>query len=410
MIEPPQKTRVDIVVVGAGLVGTPLAQVLGKEGWSVALLDAKKCDHRVPVIDEELTQRCTALNLGTQQWFERHGLWPVVAPDACPIEQVMVSHKGYFGSTRLSADELRVKALGYVVNNDYLSASLLSELAKTKVRYLPGANVSSVEAKDDEICVHFGSSSLRARLLVAADGISSVVRESMGIRTRQVEYEQFGILGTLLLENEHHNVAYERFTASGPLAMLPRTGKIVSFVDCINARDVDEISAMSDSAYIRRLQNRFGFRLGRFKTMGSRFVTPLMRIEATQQVAHRTVLLGNAVRLLHPVGGQGYNLAVRDIAHLHRLLAKPGLSSCSSDSDYEDLLSTDPGHPELLARFVKERAGDQQRTVQFTEALARGFRGESALPSHLRALGMLGLDNLPPLRRRFARFTMGLAG
>ena len=144
-----------------------------------------------------------------------------------------------------------------------------------------------------------------------------------------------------------------------------------------------------------RLQSRFGYRLGRFAAVGPRFVTPLVRIEASKQCTHRTVLLGNAVRLLHPVGGQGYNLAMRDVAELAHLLQSPGKVN-------------DPGNSQLLAEFIKRRKPDQQRVVQFTDVLARGFRGEATLPGHIRSLGLLGLDTVSPLRREFARRTMGL--
>lgn len=388
-------SRVDIAIVGAGLVGVPLALTLARQGWSVALLDAGNAaatDRPAPATG--LLQRCTALSLGTRQWFESCDLWSEVAVDACAIEQVHVSHKGYFGSTRLNAKELNADAVGYVVNNETFNAILLSQLQSSTIRYIPDARVSKVSYTDDSVSVHYADKTLNARLLVAADGVSSVVRESAGIGTRQVDYEQAAILGTVQLQGQHHNVAYERFTDSGPLALLPRPGQYMSVVDCLNPGEREQVSGLSDSHYLQRLQQRFGYRLGRFAAMGPRFATPLVRIEARQQIAQRTVLLGNAMRLLHPVGGQGYNLAMRDVAQLQELLVCDG--------------NTDPGNASLLNRFVQLRQADQEVVVRFTDVLARGFRGKASLPAHARALGLVSLDTVAPLRQRFARRTMGL--
>ncbi|MFK8080336.1 MAG: FAD-dependent oxidoreductase [Granulosicoccus sp.] len=395
---------VDIAVVGAGLVGTPLAHILSRQGYSVALIDAENVmsvtdssnnTSRDTDICSALRQRCTALSMGTRQWLEAEGLWEEVAVDACPIRQVHVSHKGYFGSTRLQADELDVDAVGYVVNNDTLNQAFRQQLAGSSVQHMTGARVSTVEYSADGVTVHYAEHALNARLLIAADGLSSVVRQCAGIDTRQVDYDQYAFLGTVQLKRPHDNIAYERFTDSGPLALLPRPGPYMSFVDCVEPDDRQTLESLSDQAYLRRLQQRFGHRLGRFEAVGPRFVTPLVRIEATEQVAQRTVLLGNAARLLHPVGGQGYNLAMRDAAQLQCLLKNAG--------------DSDPGSPDLLAKFVQQRQGDQAQVVQFTDLLARGFRGKTALPAHLRALGLMTLDTVSPLRQRFARRTMGMA-
>ncbi|MFK7857558.1 MAG: FAD-dependent monooxygenase [Granulosicoccus sp.] len=391
---------VDIAIVGAGLVGTPLANVLSRQGWSVALIDAagpREKNNTSPDIQASraLMQRCTALSMGTRQWFESQELWAEVADDACPIKQVHVSHKGYFGSTRLQADELNVDAVGYVVSNETLNRVFLKQLADSSVQHMTGAKVSAVEYTDNVVNIQYADNTLSARLLIAADGVSSVVRQCAGIDTRQVDYDQCAFLGTVQLQHQHGNIAYERFTDCGPLALLPRPGPYMSFVDCVDSDDREQIASMSDMDYLKRLQTRFGYRLGRFKAVGPRFVTPLVRIEATEQVAQRTVLLGNAARLLHPVGGQGYNLAMRDAAHLSRVL--------------QQYCDADPGNADVLTQFVHARQDDQGQVVQFTDLLARGFRGKAALPAHVRALGLVTLDTFTPLRQRFARRTMGLS-
>lgn len=159
------------------------------------------------------------------------------------------------------------------------------------------------------------------------------------------------------------------------------------------------MSQLDEAGYLARLQRRFGYRLGRFTAVGPRLVVPLVRIEADAQSAQRTVLLGNAARLLHPVGGQGYNLAMRDVDELTVRLGR----------QYTSSVSDDPGEPQLLADFVAARGSDQRQIVRFTDTLARSFRGHSALPGHIRSAALLGLDTVSPLRSHFARRTMGLS-
>jgi len=416
----------DIVIVGAGLVGVPLAQVLAVQGWQVILLDAagpmpassttttaspsseglsedvsKDVSKGAQALHTdapsyELRQRCTAVSLGTRRWFERQGLWSAIADDAAAIRQVVVSHKGYFGTTRLQASEMGVDALGHVLNNRHLVDSLQPLLANAGVEQRTAARVVAVRQEDDcvQVQLHNGSS-IKTRLLIAADGVGSVVRESVGISTTQVDYQQAAVLSMLKLADAHNDVAHERFTDSGPLALLPRKGPYMNVVDCIEPQEQAAMNELDDAAYLARLQQRFGYRLGRFEAVGPRLVLPLVRIEATAQTASRTVLLGNAMRLLHPVGGQGYNLAMRDVEVLLQLLERER--------------GADPGDAGVLTEFAAARAPDQQRVVRFTDTLARSFRGQAALPGHVRSAALLGLDTLTPLRRRFARQSMGLS-
>jgi len=374
-----QNLSVEIAIVGAGLVGMPMAYALARQGWSVALLDARAHPSAESSSEQSLQQRCTALSLGTQQWLAEQGLWSAVVSDACPIEQVQVSHKGYFGSTRMRAQELGAQALGFVVNNDTVTKAFRVTLA-------------------DGVLVSAGDRQLKAKLLIAADGVSSTIRDAAGIGVRQIDYDQSAVLGCVEVEHAHNRMAYERFTTSGPLALLPRPGRIMSFVDCIEPDQRDMIMALDDAQYRQRLQSRFGFRLGQIDAIGPRFVTPLLRIEANQQIARRTVLVGNAMRLLHPVGGQGYNLALRDVAALVQLLSNRTLSDVSHD----------PGSELLLKQFVRSRAQDQARITNLTDVLARSFRGNARAPSHARALALIGLDSITPLRKRFAHLSMGI--
>ena len=400
---------VDIAIVGAGLVGLPLAIALSAQGWSVCVVEAAKpqlssaseslVSASLPnsFSQSALKQRCTALNVGTQQWLVKNGLWDSLADDVCAIERVNVSHKGYFGATRLQASEYGLKALGYVINNQHYVQNLRNVCEKSAIAIRYDARVVSVQHDNDGVQLTMdGGTSINAKLLVAADGINSVVRESTGISTTQVNYEQAAVLGMVELTTPHNGVAYERFTQTGPLALLPRPGLYMNFVDCIEPCEQAELAAMSDEEYLVRLQTRFGYRLGKFKQVGPRFVMPLMRIESDAQTSQRTVLMGNAVRLLHPVGGQGYNLAMRDVDELVKRLDKKVIN--------------DPGDDSLLNDFTLARRADQKSIIRLTDMLARGFRGHASIPGHLRSSALLGLDIISPLRKQFASKTMGVTG
>jgi len=402
----------DVAIVGGGLVGAPLALALDAAGLSVALLERRAPPVSVP--DDPLDQRCTALSAGSVAWLGSRGLWSALADDACPIERVHVSHRGRFGATRMTAAEEGVAALGHVVENRRVLAAFDARLAASGVRRLAGRALASIEHAGDISRVrhvaadgdaasadhgggdHDGAgATLSARLVVGVDGTDSAVRAALGIEVRHHDYRQSAVLGTLRLERDHAHVAHERFTDSGPLALLPRPDRIVSFVECVTPEDGERLGGLDDEAYLAHLQARFGRRLGRFVALGPRSVVALSRIEAERQSAPRALLLGNAARLLHPIAGQGYNLALRDVAALVRTLARA---------------PADPGEDALLDAFVAERRADQRRVVALTDTLARTFRGRSATLSHLRALGLVGLDTVTPLRRRFARSAMGAGG
>lgn len=384
-------SNVDIAIVGGGLVGTPLAIMLAGRGWSVALIEQQS------VAPAALGSRgYTALSASTVTTLTEQQLWEHALSDACAIKRVHVSHKGYFGSTQIDSEQHQVDALGYVVDNARFLASFQTALEQSSVQRFSGATVEQVEYDTASATVHYQQDNqkhtLQARLVIAVDGVSSNLRDAAGIATEHTDYDQVGILGVVALDRSHNNIAYERFTPSGPLALLPRPDNTASFVYCINPDMQDHLSAMSDDAFLEALQTAFGYRLGQFKSVSKRMFVPLVRIEAKQQVGQRLLLMGNALRLLHPVAGQGYNLAMRDAQGLLNELGD---------------ISIDPGSSTLLNRFAGSRQKDHQQVVRMTDLLARTFRGSASIPAHLRALGLLGLDRVPPLRDKFTQRSMG---
>ncbi len=390
-------TDVDIAIVGGGLVGAPLALMLAAQGWSVALLEREARPRQFL----SGSKGYTAVSHASVELLEAFDLWHTDTHRAQAIEQVHVSHKGYFGNTRISAHEHRVPALGYVVDNsDYLN-SLEGQLRDSNVQLVSEALVQQTSFQPEHASVQYTEQSvtreLTAQLVIGVDGVRSQVRQSAGIGTRQVDYEQVGVLGLLGLSTGHNNVAYERFTPSGPLALLPRPDNAASYVYCIDTKQQDEVNSWDDDTFLAHLQNEFGYRLGQFTQVHSRYTVPLMHISSSQQVAERLLLLGSAMRLMHPVGGQGYNLAMRDVGALLSLL---GNNVGNGKSD--------PGDSTALREYAAARQGDHEAVVRMTDALARTFRGKASLPAHLRSLGLLTLDMVSPLKNRFARYSMGL--
>ena len=261
-----------------------------------------------------------------------------------------------------------------------------STFSWTKYRSAAVAYKTDLDEGSDE-------KSISAKLVIAVDGVASTMRDAVGIGIRHHNYEQCAVLGCVELDQPHDNVAYERFAAGGPLAMLPRTGNIASFVYCIDAKDQNRVAVMEADEFLAMIQLEFGHRLGVFKQVGKRTIFPLTRIEAQVQQRDRLLLLGNAMRLLHPVAGQGYNLAIRDVAGL---LSTLGLTP-----------DVDPGDASVLASFVSLRESDQNRIVKLTDALARGFRGYSKLPGHIRGAGLLTMAAVPQLSQLITKQGLG---
>ena len=233
----------------------------------------------------------------------------------------------------------------------------------------------------------------------AADGANSSVRDMLGISALQTRYGQHAVVGNLLPEKPLENVAYERFTDVGPLAILPLADERAAFIWTVADDDATRVLELDDAAFLNELQSAFGNRLGTFSRVGKRAAYPLTLSKALRLTATRGVLVGNAAHGLHPVAAQGFNLGMRDVA---------ALSDCIADACVAK--QADIGDQELLRRFANWRKSDQTKLVRFTDGLVRLFTSKKPLLRFLRNAGMLGFDLIPGVRSEFARHTMGLAG
>ena len=390
----------DILISGGGLVGASLACALGGQGLRIGLIEAVPFgDISQPSYDD----RAIALAQGTQRIFSGMGIWPALEAHVTPIHQIHVSDRGRFGFARLDRAEEGVPALGYVALARDLGAVLAEQLAQLDdVELICPARVSAVEITSGGASVHIetadGERALVTRLLVAADGAQSTLRELFDIPTTTWEYGQSAVITNITPQYPHKHIAYERFTDTGPLALLPMSKQRCSLVWTLQAAQVDEVMALDDAAFLARLQERFGTRLGKLQRVGKRVVYPLRLVRARESVRPRLALIGNAAHTLHPIAGQGFNLGLRDVAALAEVVMEAKRAG------------QDIGDESVLRRYADWRKGDHRRVIAFTDGLTRVFTSSFPPIALARNLGMLTLDLCPPAKRLFARLTMGRAG
>ncbi len=394
----------DIVIAGGGMIGASLALAISPLRLRVAVVETvARAASSQPSFDD----RSTALSRSTQRMFEAMGLWEQVAAASTAIHRIHVSDSGRFGFAHLDAHEQGVEALGYVVINRVLGGVLQSALADAEsVDVRCPARVVSVDAKEDAAAVIVDDGDgrqqrLTCKLVVAADGANSTVRSMLGITATQVQYGQHAVIGNLRPEKALDNVAYERFTEHGPLALLPIADHRAAFVWTVSEDNATQVLELDDAAFLQALQASFGYRLGRFSRVGARAAYPLTLSKALRLTATRGVLVGNSAHGLHPVAAQGFNLGMRDVA---------ALCDCIADAQRENSGDADPGDSDLLIRYADWRRNDQTKLVRITDGLVRLF-GSSSRPARvLRNIGMLGFDAIPGVRSLFARHMMGLSG
>jgi 2-octaprenyl-6-methoxyphenol hydroxylase len=382
-------------------VGASLALALAPTGLRVLVIEAfEPGSGDQPSFDE----RTSALGNGSRQVFEALGLWSRLLPDAASIRRIHVSDAGHFGFARLEADEFGQSALGYVVPNRVIGRELwaaLRDLAAVDV-CMP-ARVTQVTLDAGAATVTFEHEGRQrrvgARLVVAADGAQSLVRAAAGIDATRDDYDQTAIVAALRTDAADDGTAYERFTAAGPMALLPlklpSAGHWRTLVWAARPDDARALMALDDATFMARWQDAFGWRAGRATQLGRRVAYPLALVRAGGGTATRAVLLGNASQSLHPVAGQGFNLGLRDAAALAELLAEAARRG-------EDL-----GAPALLARYEAQRSEDRDGVVRFTDRLVRGFSDARPGRAALRNLGLLLFDLLPPAKRALSRISFG---
>lgn len=386
----------DVAIVGGGLVGCSLAVALSAQKRRVALIEVAKPRDETPSWDE----RCIALNAGSRRILEQIGVWDALAPEAEPILSTHISERGRFGAARFTAEQAGLPALGYNTPVRAINAVLWRLAQEAGVEVFCPAKLTGMEVLADhaslQLAVPEQTRQISARLVAAADGARSAVRDLLSLGAETRDYGQSAIVTAIRPKQAHGGVAYERFLDTGPLAILPKPddalGHACSLVWTVPTDRLAEFNALDETAFLARAAEKFGERLGAFEALGRRQSYPLSRVMSGQLRAPRTVFIGNAAQSLHPVAAQGFNLGLRDAATLAELLTD----------------AHDGGAETLLAEYESRRRQDRERVASFTDRLVRTF--SNAVPGlrGLRHLGLLFLELDTPAREAILRQNLGL--
>ena len=390
----------DLIIVGGGMAGASLALALAGHGLRIMLIESAVPEvNSVPNYDD----RAIALAYGSSRILESLGVWSQIAKTAEPIKKIHVSEKGGFGFTHLDHAQEGVPALGYVVTARDLGVGLLGALKQCQdVEVLAPATVTRLEQYQDRVVLTVEAegkvSAVTSKLLAAADGGNSFIRGQLDLPVHSWQYGQNAVIANLTPAKPHRNIAYERFTANGPVALLPMTEQRCALVWTVEDDSLDQVLSYNDGAFLDQVQQRFGWRLGRFQHVGKRTAYPLVHIRALKSTAGRVALVGNAAHSLHPVAGQGFNLGIRDVA----VLAEVVMEAFNKGSDV--------GAATVLDAYENWRKNDQRGVAVATDTLVRLFTNPLKAAKLGRNLGMLALDALPAVRHELARSAMGLHG
>lgn len=404
----------DIVIAGGGLVGGSFALMLAAgltKPARILMVDAQPITALDPdQVKADFDARSTALSWGSRQIYDKIGLWGQLAPYGCAIHDIHVSDRGHFGAVRLNDHEMNVDALGYVLENQHLSSVINQALcAQSTIEICAPATVTRTSPVSGGMAIELqapgGQQQFNTRLLVLADGGRSGLCEQLGITLERRPYQQQALVCNVAFEKDHQCQAFERFTDSGPMAILPLnrdsqngSGYRGALVWTLDEDSADDVLQMPDNEFLVALQQRFGWRLGSMQRVGRRALYPLALTLAQEQIRPGLVLLGNVAHTLHPVAGQGLNLALRDA----RVLATQLVAMINAGE------SGELGDYARLEAFQRAQDWDQHSTVMFSDLTTRLFSNSQPALVTGRNLGLLMMDLVPPARRWFARQAMGL--
>lgn len=397
----------DLVIIGGGMVGASLALLLKgaiAKGLKVALVDSfaiNPNDAQQPSFDE----RTTALSLGTKRILDELGLWSELSMGTNAIEHIQVSQQQQFGRVYLHAQESQVEALGFVVENSRLGQALghsLQALESQGLTLLAPAKASHYRVSEQGALLSIEqdnhTTEISTDLLVLADGAQSQGCKELGISHKRHDYGQSAVVCNVSFDKPHDNWAYERFTKTGPLALLPLTNNRFGLVWCMPPEQAKQHLKMPEAQFKASLQSVLAHDKGRLMRIGERQSYPLALKQAQEQVRSNVVVLGNAAHALHPVAGQGFNLALRDTQALANLI----LQRHTAGEALGDISS--------LQRYVQGQQSDQQLTTAMSHLLPVSFSQSGSALSILRSLSLTLMDITPVAKQLFARQAMGLTG
>ena len=376
-----------IIIVGGGPVGATLALLLAKQGLSVTVLEARSLGAA------HSESRALALSFGSRRILEKLGLWGALSAQATPINSIHVSQKGSLGRTQLHANDYHQQALGYVLSYGVLSAALdrAIEDAKPLVNFIFEASASNIAYAASQATVTYTHSgvahNISSPLVVLADG-GRTLDELAGLSRETKEYGHDALVTKVRAELPHHNVAYERFTANGPIALLPNGGEFdFSLVWTGEKSFITPLLSLSDADFLEKFHQQFGDRVGNFLSVEKRMSFPLKmaQLKPDAQQSEHLVVIGNAAQTMHPVAGQGFNVGLRDAESLAQYIA-----SASAD---------ELGSANMLASYQASRKSDTKGGLLFTDFLVNLFSNDLVVLSALRGSSLGVFDVIKPIKK-----------
>lgn len=351
----------DVVIAGGAMAGATLAlaiEHLSQGALRVAVVEPFKAQSdQHPGFDS----RSIALSYGTVNLLRHLALWSAIEPFSTPIEHIHVSDRSHAGMTDITKHDVGVEALGYVVEladvgrvyQELLTHSTAIDL------YCPDS-AKHITRTQENVTIELASGELlNAKLLVAADGAVSQCCQQIGLELSEHDFDQVAVIANIVTQEPHQGRAFERFTENGPVALLPMSDNRMSLVWCLRPDEAQIVMELSESEFLERLQQDFGWRLGAMQKVGLRASYPLLLRHRKQNISHRFAIVGNAAQTLHPIAGQGFNLGIRDVVTLAEELVKQG---------------EDVGRYQGLIRFSQRREADRNETIWLTSSLVHVFQ------------------------------------
>ncbi|EXS35443.1 FAD-dependent monooxygenase [Acinetobacter sp. 826659] len=396
-----------VIIVGGGMVGLSLSLMLAKANIAVKLLEAVKYpnydDQNVAPYHSSFDARNTALSRRSVQIYQKLELWDALQQHATPILQVHITEQGSFGKARLIAEQEKVESFGQVIENAWLGRVLLTQVRQQPlIELIDGVQVTALTQDAEQVHIEAKRGDevlkLESKLLIAADGRDSFCRQAIGVGVDVHDYDQVAIVTTVQTSKPHDQVGFERFSALGPLALLPLPGEYRRSVvwPVKKGTEGEWLGEENDQHFLDALQKTYGDRAGKFEKTGKRFSYPLSQVLAHKQAVGRVILMGNAAHTIHPVAGQGFNLCLRDADVLVRYLVN------------QLTTSDDIGNPDNLLAYEQARLSDQQRVIKFCDTVVRGFSNQNPLLKLIRNTGLIAFDVIPGVKPLVANYAMGL--
>ncbi|HCG6643768.1 2-octaprenyl-6-methoxyphenyl hydroxylase [Vibrio parahaemolyticus] len=385
----------DVVIAGGAMAGATLAlaiEHLSRGALRVAVVEPFKAQSdQHPGFDS----RSIALSYGTVNLLRHLELWSAIEPFTTPIEHIHVSDRSHAGMTDITKHDVGVEALGYVVEladvgrvyQELLTHSTAIDL------YCPDS-AKHITRTQENVTIELASGELlNAKLLVAADGAVSQCCQQIGLELSEHDFDQVAVIANIVTQEPHQGRAFERFTENGPVALLPMSDNRMSLVWCLRPDEAQIVMELSESEFLERLQQDFGWRLGAMQKVGLRASYPLLLRHRKQNISHRFAIVGNAAQTLHPIAGQGFNLGIRDVVTLAEELVKQG---------------EDVGRYQGLIRFSQRREADRNETIWLTSSLVHVFSNDLLAMRIGRNTALAAMDNLSIFKQPLLRHTLGL--